>query len=132
MARRYQVRATTEFSAAHVLRGYAGACERLHGHNFAVEALVEVRELDSVGMAVDFTALEAKLASITQQLDHCFLNEVDPFTEVNPTAENIAAYVWAHLQDHLPTLAPGRSARLREVTVRENGRTAVTLASDDA
>ena len=132
MAKRYVVRASTEFSAAHVLRGYPGACERVHGHNFKVEAAVEVTQLDAIGMAVDFTVLEQHLAEIAQAFDHRLLNDVAPFTEVNPTAENIGALFWQQLQERVPGLAEGRDARLAEVTVRENDRTSVTFSDDPA
>jgi 6-pyruvoyltetrahydropterin/6-carboxytetrahydropterin synthase len=130
MTKRYFVRASTEFSAAHVLHGYPGACERVHGHNFVIEAVVEVRSLDAVGMALDFTALQRCLAEIAQPLDHRLLNDVPPFDEVNPTAENLGAYVWTRLVSELPALAGGRPARLAEVTVRENAHTSVTYVGD--
>ena len=134
MPARYIVRATTEFSAAHVLHGYAGACNRVHGHNFKVELEVEARAVDDVGMAIDFTRLESILASIAQGLDHRLLNEIPPFNEVNPTAENLGAYFWTRATRALageggsaedaPQVA--RGVRLRAVTVRENDRTSVT------
>jgi 6-pyruvoyltetrahydropterin/6-carboxytetrahydropterin synthase len=130
MVKRYIVRAQAEFSAAHVLHGYPGACDRVHGHNFKVEALVEVHGLDSIGMALDFTALQRCLAEIAQPLDHRLLNDVAPFDEMNPTAENIGTFFWTRLTEVLPALAPGRSPRLREVTVHENDRTSVTVLGD--
>ncbi len=132
MPSRYIVRASTEFSAAHVLYGYAGACNRIHGHNFKVELEVEARALDGVGMAIDFTALEAIAASIAQEFDHRLLNEIPPFTEVNPTAENIGAYFWRRTVRALSEGAGAgedgqdRGVRLLSVTVRENDRTSVT------
>jgi len=129
MPSRYIVRASTEFSAAHVLYGYAGACNRIHGHNFKVELEVEACALDSVGMAVDFTALEALAASIAQELDHQLLNEIPPFNEVNPTAENLGAFFWTRVSSALRSRVEGaeqRQVRLLAVTVRENDRTSVT------
>jgi 6-pyruvoyltetrahydropterin/6-carboxytetrahydropterin synthase len=130
MPARYIVRASTEFSAAHVLYGYPGACNRVHGHNFKVELEVEARAVDEVGMAVDFTVLEAIAASIAQDLDHQLLNEIPPFNEVNPTAENLGAYFWTRasraLADETQGTAAQRGVRLRTVTVRENDRTSVT------
>jgi 6-pyruvoyltetrahydropterin/6-carboxytetrahydropterin synthase len=82
-------------------------------------------------MAVDFTVLERHLAEIAQVFDHRLLNDVAPFTEVNPTAENIGAFFWQRLQEFVPGLAQGRSARLAEVTVRENDRTAVTFVDEE-
>ena len=130
MPARYIVRATTEFSAAHVLYGYAGACNRVHGHNFKVELEVEARAVDGIGMAIDFTVLESIAAEIAQTLDHHLLNEIPPFNEVNPTAENLGAYFWTRasraLADEVAKGAADRGVRLRAVTVRENDRTSVT------
>lgn len=124
MPARYIVRASTEFSAAHVLHGYPGACNRIHGHNFKVELEVEAHVLDEVGMAVDFTRLESVAASIAQDLDHQLLNEIPPFNEVNPTAENLGAFFWTRASRALRDEA--RGVRLLAVTVRENDRTSVT------
>ncbi|MGH1343470.1 MAG: 6-carboxytetrahydropterin synthase QueD [Nannocystales bacterium] len=143
MPAQYIVRATTEFSAAHVLYGYAGACNRVHGHNFKVELEVEARAVDDIGMAIDFTMLESIAASIAQELDHRLLNEIPPFNEVNPTAENLGAYFWTRASRALAdkigtgatpdveaaqTVEAARGVRLRAVTVRENDRTSVTYS----
>lgn len=130
MARRYIVRAVTEFSAAHVLHGYAGACNRVHGHNFRVELEVEATELDAIGMAFDFIALEQMAAEVARDFDHRLLNEVPPFDEVNPTAENIAAHFFTRLQGRIASLAPERGTRLAAVTVQENTRSSVTFRPD--
>ena len=131
MAKRYTVRSSIEFSAAHVLHGYPGACNRIHGHNFRVTAETVAHDLDAVGMAIDFTALEAVMANIAQELDHRMLNEVPPFVEVNPTAENIAAFFWTRLSTALRTLPRGDRVRLTAVTVSETGRSSVTYSEDD-
>jgi 6-pyruvoyltetrahydropterin/6-carboxytetrahydropterin synthase len=131
MARRYTVRSTTEFSAAHVLHGYPGACNRIHGHNFLVTAETVAHDLDAIGMAIDFTELEKLMASIAQELDHRLLNEVPPFVEVNPTAENIAAFFWTRLHGALASLPRGDRVRLTAVTVSETGRSSVTYSEDD-
>lgn len=130
MARRYLVRAVTEFSAAHVLHGYAGACNRVHGHNFRVELEVEAMELDAIGMALDFTVLEQMAAEVARDLDHRLLNEVPPFDEVNPTAEHVAAHFYVRLHGRIASLAPDRGTRLIAVTVQENARSSVTLRVD--
>lgn len=127
--RQYTVRVHTEFAAAHVLRGYVGGCERLHGHTWKVEAEVTAHELDALGMAIDTHELRDALVAITDELDHRLLNEIPPFTEVNPTAENVAAYVYGRLGHRLQA-AHGARLRLRSVTVRENDRSAVTYAEE--
>ena len=132
MGKRYTVRARTEFSAAHVLHGYPGACNRVHGHNFVVTVETVAHDLDAVGMAIDFTQLEALAANIAQELDHRLLNDVPPFCEVNPTAENIAAFFWTRLHAALASLPRGDRVRLTAVTVSETGRSSVTYSEDEA
>ena len=82
------------FSSAHLLRGYAGKCENLHGHNYKIEIFARGRELDSRGLLVDFGELKAAADEIVNYLDHRNLNELPPFdAELNPTAENLARYI---------------------------------------
>ncbi len=112
---KFEVRAVTKFSAAHVLHGYAGACERIHGHNFEVELEVQRDTLDEVGMAFDFVQLRRMADEVSAGLDHRLLNDVPPFDTRNPTAENIGAYYLACLQAPVA----GLGGRLAAVTVRE-------------
>ncbi len=132
--RQYLVRVSTEFAAAHVLRGYAGACERVHGHTWKVEVEVVAAELDALGMGIDTLELRRALGGITDELDHRMLNEVPPFDEVNPTAENVASFVYGRLARTLQA-AHGARVRLRAVTVREDDKSSVTFSEgspDDA
>jgi 6-pyruvoyltetrahydropterin/6-carboxytetrahydropterin synthase len=128
----FELRVVTEISAAHVLRGYAGACERVHGHNFKVEVEVHGRSLDDVGMAIDFYELERMTQEILAPFDHRLLNDVPPFSEVNPTAENIARHVFEALAEALGARTGDPPAVfVRAVTVRENDRYAVRYVEDD-
>lgn len=126
-ARQYVVRVNAEFAAAHVLRGYPGACERMHGHTWKVEVEVVTRELDELGMGIDTRELRRALGGITDELDHRLLNDVPPFDEVNPTAENVASFIYGRLARTLQA-AHGARLRLRAVTVRENDRSSVTFS----
>jgi len=98
----YEIEITTNFSAAHRLRDYNGKCERLHGHNWKVEVVAGAMELDPLGMVMDFRRLKEKVDRVLEALDHQVLNEVPPFTEVNPTAENIARHVFESLAGEVP------------------------------
>jgi len=89
----FEVSKEAYFSAAHHLRGYGGKCESLHGHNWKVRLCVTAAELDSLGMVIDFKVLAAVLEEILSRLDHHLINEVPPFDELNPSAENIARYI---------------------------------------
>ncbi len=94
---RYQLTVVTEFAAAHTLRDYPGACSRLHGHNWKVETEAVATQLDTIGMAVDFKVLKKAANEVGDQMDHYYLNDLAPFKETNPTAENIAAYMYREI-----------------------------------
>ena len=81
------------FSSAHQLRGYQGKCENIHGHNWRVVLKVKGSELNDIGLLIDFHELKSILKDILNQLDHCNLNEVEPFDKINPSSENIAQYI---------------------------------------
>ena len=93
----YEVFTETHFCGAHRLRNYNGACENLHGHNWKVKATVRSEKLDEIGLAIDFKVLKKNLNVILDELDHTDLN--DTFTEDkgNPSAENIAKYIYDRL-----------------------------------
>src|SRR5712692_3233510 len=82
------------FSSAHQLRGYQGKCENLHGHNYRVEIYARGRELNNIGLLVDFVELKAAADDVVNYLDHRNLNELEPFDEeLNPSAENVARVI---------------------------------------
>jgi len=93
---------TYELAAAHRLPSYLGNCNRLHGHNYQLEIILESHQLDSKGMVVDFRSVDEIVdAEVISLLDHRFLNEVLPG---EPTAELIAHWVFEKLKPKLPTL----------------------------
>ncbi len=98
----YQITVEGHFDAAHSLRGYQGKCENLHGHRFRVIARVRASKLNSIGLALDFRELKAKLNEVLQRFDHSNLNEILPFTDINPSSENIASTVYNEVQKKLP------------------------------
>ena len=104
------------FAAAHALRNYHGKCENVHGHNYKVQVKVAGPELDQTGMLVDFVELKRLLRGASERLDHHFLNELEPFDAVNPSAENIAKYLFDEISGNLVT---ENAAELEEVKVWE-------------
>jgi len=81
------------FSSAHALRGYQGKCENTHGHNYKVEVYVRGRELNKIGLLIDFKDLKAATRKMVDYLDHKNINELPPFdVEVNPSAEEMAVF----------------------------------------
>ena len=94
----YEITVEKHFDAAHYLRGYQGKCESLHGHRYRVVVKVGAAKLDDVGLAYDFTDLKRHLQGILDRYDHTCLNDVPPFDEINPSAENIAAAIYNELK----------------------------------
>ena len=97
----YELAREMDFDAAHALRGYKGKCEALHGHRFKVVAVVKGKKLDEIGLAYDFTLLKKHLEEILAKYDHTNLNDVPPFTRINPSSENIAANIYKSLKKKL-------------------------------
>ncbi|MDR0956649.1 MAG: 6-carboxytetrahydropterin synthase QueD, partial [Endomicrobium sp.] len=91
---KYKLSVTKNFAAAHCLREYNGKCENLHGHNWKIRVAFWGTKLDDKGMLVDFTDIKRHLYKIISYLDHKFLNEISPFDKINPTAENIAMFIF--------------------------------------
>ena len=87
----------TAFAAAHNLINYQGDCENLHGHNWKVEVSVVTDQLDKAGLGIDFKILKAETNTLLKTLDHKYLNELAPFSEVSPSSENIARYLYHEL-----------------------------------
>lgn len=100
MPARYTVRVEARFESAHYLREYRGISEPLHGHSYKVEADLAGREggVDADAIAVDFVSARRKLELLAKKLDYACINDVPPFTEVNPSAENIAEWFARELQ----------------------------------
>ena len=117
------------FSAAHALRGYKGKCERLHGHNFAVELVVEGRALTpDTALLLDFSVLKTLLKETLAELDHGVLNERPPFDALNPSSENLARHIWQSVAARLEGLSDPQAAavRLHSVSVAEKGAQSAT------
>lgn len=124
----YTLKVEGAFEAAHQLPDYPGKCARLHGHNWVVEALVKGRELDKLGMLVDFKTVKKALNNVLDRYDHRFLNELVPFnTGVNPTAENLARIIFTELEDNEAFTA---EVQLAAVTVFESPKSSVTYTKD--
>ncbi len=97
----YEVEVIETFSAAHRLRDYNGKCEHLHGHNYRVHVTARAHTLGSGGMVIDFAQLKTILSQALSKLDHTYLNDVPPFDNVEPSAENIAAFLFQELEKGL-------------------------------
>jgi len=126
MSAQYTLKVIADFAAAHTLRDYPGACSRMHGHNWKVEAEVVASELNDIGMAIDFKDIKREVRAIAKQLDHYYLNDLEPFQEINPTAENIARYFYQALSRRLNSA----TIKVSALTLWETERACVTYSED--
>ena len=122
----YQISVEQHFDAAHFLRGYRGKCEALHGHRYRVVVKIASSGVDDIGIAYDFMELKQHLVGVIARFDHACLNDVPPFDQINPSAENIAENIYKELQ---PKLA-GAPVSITAIEVWESPQTGVTYTPD--
>ena len=120
----YEVSVDETFAAAHNLRNYKGKCENLHGHNYKVRVTLAGKEVDATGLLYDFVHLKQVIQGVIRALDHKYLNELPPFDVQNPSAENIARYIYEQTSKQLPQAANG--AGVASITVWETETAAAT------
>lgn len=123
----YEITIQTQFSSAHRLRQYNGECERLHGHNWKLEVSVKSKKLNELGMVMDFKDLKDKVKSIINKLDHQYLNEIPPFTEINPTTENLSKYIF----DELSKMINDADIKVSNVKIWESDTCYANYGPDD-
>jgi 6-pyruvoyltetrahydropterin/6-carboxytetrahydropterin synthase len=98
----YVVSVQAHYDSAHFLRNYKGKCENLHGHRYVVEVALQSEELNEAGLAYDFVDVKKHLRDLADWLDHRNINELPPFDEIEPSAENQARFFFDQLKDRLP------------------------------
>jgi 6-pyruvoyltetrahydropterin/6-carboxytetrahydropterin synthase len=119
----YEVNVRSSFSSGHSLRGYQGKCENQHGHNYKLRVTLAGENLDNCGMLVDFKTISSMTNKVIDQLDHQNLNDLPAFRTVNPSAENVASFIYHGLQSLLDEAKI--QATLRKVTLWETDRNSV-------
>ena len=118
----FELSVEVSFSAAHQLRGYKGKCENMHGHNWKVQVSVMAENLNNIDIAIDFHDLKRMAREIIAPLDHAYLNDLFPFTEKNPSSENIAKWIY----DSLKKKIQEENIRVSAVTVWESDTASAT------
>ncbi len=106
------------FAAAHRLPRYEGPCFRMHGHNYKFFIGLEGEVDPATGMIADFGVIKQVVGEkVLSRADHQSLND---FLE-NPTAENIARWIWEALVADLPGLVEVRLFEIPDSCVTYRG-----------
>ncbi|HUX45703.1 MAG TPA: 6-carboxytetrahydropterin synthase QueD [Terracidiphilus sp.] len=121
----YEVTVEAGFSSGHYLRNYHGKCENPHGHNYKVRVTLSGAELDPSGLLLDFKLLKQVLRPVIDRIDHQMLNDLEPFTVLNPSAENIAKYFYDETNHLLDGVTQGR-VRVKDCTIWETDTATAT------
>ena len=110
------------FEAAHRLPKVPSThrCYRMHGHSYGVELELEGAIDPVTGFVVDFFDIEKAFAPLLATLDHQCLNEVKGLE--NPTAENIAVWIWERVKLVLPQLSLVTVYETKDCWVEYDGR----------
>lgn len=114
----FEITVQAGFSSGHFLREYYGKCENPHGHNYRVLVTLVGSELESNGLLLDFKLLKSVLKPTVEYLDHHMINDLEPFTTVNPSAENLAKYFYDQTAGQLHAMTQGR-VRVKDCTIYE-------------
>jgi len=116
--RRMRLDVEFTFAAAHRLPRYQGPCFRLHGHNYKFFVALEGEVDPASGMITDFGVVkEIVQEHVLARVDHRDLNDL----LANPTAENIARWIWEVLEPRLSGLAEVRLYEIPDSCVTYRG-----------
>ncbi len=118
MSGKYTIGISDHFDSAHFLKNYPGACSNLHGHTWKVDILISCKELDKIGMSIDFKILKKILKNILSKYDHHLINDIEPFNNINPTAENLSREIYIQLKSQIKKEYP--NTKLESVTIWES------------
>jgi len=118
----FEVTIEQTFAAGHALRNYHGKCENVHGHNYRCQVTMEGEQLDDTGLLVDFVLLKRAVGAVIDRMDHQWLNDFPPFDVLNPSAENIAKFIYDEVLKGIQT--PG--VRLGSVKLWETDTSVAT------
>ena len=127
----YKIKTEAAFAAAHSLPNHPGKCKNLHGHRWRVVVEVEVEEHDkNTGMVIDFSNLKSIVRERTERLDHQHLNELLKATMANPTAENLAKFLFDDMLADIDGILTGDTGYRLFVGVEESPGCIVTYTDD--
>jgi 6-pyruvoyltetrahydropterin/6-carboxytetrahydropterin synthase len=98
----FTISVETHFHASHQLRFPNGEKEPIHFHNWSVTADVSSAKLDNMGIVMDFEELKGIIDNIVVSFNNNKVEGIDYFQKNNPSAENVAKYIYDKLEPQLP------------------------------
>lgn len=98
----FTISVETHFWASHQLLLPDGSKEPVHHHNWLVTAEVGSESLNDMAVVMDFHKLKQMLDTIAADFSNKALNETGGFQQNNPSAENVAKYIYDKLSNELP------------------------------
>jgi 6-pyruvoyltetrahydropterin/6-carboxytetrahydropterin synthase len=109
------------FEAAHRLPNVPEThrCRTMHGHSYRVELELSGLVDTQTGFVVDFFDVKEAFEPLLEKLDHKCLNDVQGLE--NPTAENIAVWIWDSMKPKLFQLSSVRVYETSDSWVEYNG-----------
>ena len=110
----FTIRVETHFQASHRLTLPDGSKEPAHDHDWVVTADVSSGKLDNMGVVMSFQKLRAMLDETVGDFHNAALDVISYFRQNNPSAENVARYIYEKLRVMLP-----EGVKLRNVRVME-------------
>jgi 6-pyruvoyltetrahydropterin/6-carboxytetrahydropterin synthase len=90
-----------------------------------VQITLTGEKLDNIGLLLDFRELKTVMNAVIDRLDHQYLNDIAPFIELNPSAENMAKYFYDEIGRSLHQQTDGR-VRVKQVKLWETDTTTAT------
>ncbi|MBN2588269.1 MAG: 6-carboxytetrahydropterin synthase [Sedimentisphaerales bacterium] len=98
----FEISVETHFNADHELRLPDGTTEPAHSHDWIVTTSVSSEKLNNIGIVMNFHKLREILKNITSEFGGKNLNKMEYFEKNNPSAENVAKYIFEKLEPQLP------------------------------
>jgi len=122
----FEVAVDATFAAGHSLRNYRGKCENVHGHNWRVMVTFIGETVDKAGMLVDFVEVKTSMNRVIDYLDHQFINDLKPFDELSPSAENIAKFFYEQMTADLQGTPSDVPCKISKVKIWETDDASAT------
>jgi 6-pyruvoyltetrahydropterin/6-carboxytetrahydropterin synthase len=102
------------FRASHQLVLPDGSREAAHDHDWVVTVDLGSEKLNNMGVVMNFQKLQAMIDRIAAGFNNTALESIDYFQQNNPSAENVAKYIYEKLRMRLPEGVKLRIVRIVE------------------